>query len=589
MHIASCTAKQQPQGGGAPANGVPEGGVVGAGATAAPRPPAPSAPAEPPRSPAPVSEDQQFRRPEWLPDGRAGPKQLDVPPERWAIRFSQFRRLTAHMRADPMYMYIKERKGFVNLYDLNQHALMPWTTESQCSIALLLNPQGLPAEFMLSHAWGEDIDELEQALELCIDHRCSENVDPAIWICWLALYQANAAFSNAAGPAVREQIETQPFEHVIGSESLRAMIAAHTTREDMYTRLWCPKELFEATRRQKPIWMASSRSYLEAMMATFKYWRDMTDTDEKAVMLWAQSGASSATKGMALAIDTQQAKCSSKEDEIRIRAEIECSDGKYVALNELILSLRSKQTLDHVKAQATLGHKRKWGVQGLKAAGFSVANLRLAGCISDIRGAGFSAMEALTEGCTTVEVRAAGFSASDLITLNISASDLRSAGFLAWQLKAAGFCALDLRLAGYSASDMKTEGFDQKELASAGFAAAALKEAGVGACYLREACYSAADLIWAGFSVTELKSASFTAAELKNAGLGARNLREAGYSATDVAMADFSATELKSASFTAAELKEAGLGARNLREAGYSAADLITKLREAGYARHLIT
>merc|ERR1719265_2829627 len=395
MQVAGFAAKQQPHAGGAAANCVPEGGDAGAGAAPepGPGPPVPSAPAPPSRSPAPVSEDQQLRRPEWLPDGRAGPAQLDVPPENWAIRFSQFRRLVAHMKGDAVYAGIRSKKGFVNLHDLNEHALIPWTAESRCSVALLLNPQGLPAEFMLSHAWGEDIDELEQALELCIAQRCDEFKDPGIWICWLTLYQAKATFSNAPGPALGDQIDAQPFEHVIGSASLRAMIAAHTTREDMYTRLWCPKELFEATQRHKPIWMASSRAYRDAMMESFKYWRDMADSDERAVLLWARSGAGSGTKRISLAIDTQKATCSSPDDERRIRAEIERSEGRYEALNDLILSLRKKQTLEHVKAQAVLEHKRNFGVQRLKQAGFSVVDLRHASSLSVLRAAGFSAIE----------------------------------------------------------------------------------------------------------------------------------------------------------------------------------------------------
>ena len=47
-------------------------------------------------------------------------------------------------------------------YDINDHFVKPWTHGKGNSVALLMNPIPKRAEVMLSHAWGEDIEEVMQ-------------------------------------------------------------------------------------------------------------------------------------------------------------------------------------------------------------------------------------------------------------------------------------------------------------------------------------------------------------------------------------------------------------------------------------------
>lgn len=46
---------------------------------------------------------------------------------------------------------VQEKYGPVDMNMLNREFTVPWTANLGCSIALLLNPQGLQAKLMISH------------------------------------------------------------------------------------------------------------------------------------------------------------------------------------------------------------------------------------------------------------------------------------------------------------------------------------------------------------------------------------------------------------------------------------------------------
>ena len=102
-------------------------------------------------------------RPDWLPD--TGPSQLSIPPEKWALTVKHWKDLFRAMRTTPRYKRLQQRKKPISMYDLMDHFVIPWTRNTGCSLALLLNPEGLDAELMASHAWAEDNTELEEAVE----------------------------------------------------------------------------------------------------------------------------------------------------------------------------------------------------------------------------------------------------------------------------------------------------------------------------------------------------------------------------------------------------------------------------------------
>eukprot|EP00927_Polykrikos_kofoidii_P001943 TRINITY_DN10751_c0_g1_i1.p1 TRINITY_DN10751_c0_g1~~TRINITY_DN10751_c0_g1_i1.p1 ORF type:complete len:404 (+),score=50.87 TRINITY_DN10751_c0_g1_i1:137-1213(+) len=338
-----------------------------------------------------------------------------------------------HLKNDPLFSKLRRQNGFVNVYHVNDCAVKPWTSRSPCSVALLLNPRGVVPTFMVSHAWGEDIEELEDALDACfLERNIRVEEEFSIWICFLALYQPSADQNGThLGPTIRAQIDQQPFESVIGLRHLGApltMIAAHTTREDIYRRLWCPKELFQAIDEQVEVWMAPSPAYRQSLLRTFEYWRQMASSDDEALNLWSASGARGTA--VSLAVDTQAARCSCVEDERRIRGEIEASDGGYTHLDAVVLSLRKRETL---------------------------------ACASRSR----IPQRSLNPSIVVSLLKAAGFSAGSLNESGYRASQLKSAGFLLHDLIAAGFTADELMSAGYTVGDFESEQSTLCEILSA--------------------------------------------------------------------------------------------------------------------------
>ena len=89
-----------------------------------------------------------------------GPKQLTIiqDPALWALRTNQLKQFMDDVRATDTYGKCKaapgtERSpaGTVNMYEICDTFIIPWTKDTGSSIALLANPDGLKAEVMISH------------------------------------------------------------------------------------------------------------------------------------------------------------------------------------------------------------------------------------------------------------------------------------------------------------------------------------------------------------------------------------------------------------------------------------------------------
>merc|ERR1712190_530476 len=116
----------------------------------------------------------------------------------WAVTLQQLIDFLTACRGTERHNLLKEKSGRVNVYDVNDNFICAWTAEACCSIALLLNHNGLQAKIMCSHAWGEDNEELQDALEAFTKKKLLSK-DVAIWLCTLALYQPRKSFPDAPG------------------------------------------------------------------------------------------------------------------------------------------------------------------------------------------------------------------------------------------------------------------------------------------------------------------------------------------------------------------------------------------------------
>jgi len=242
--------------------------------------------------------------------------------------------------------------------------------------------------------------------------------------------------------------------------------------------------------------------------------------------------------------------------------------------------------------------------QALKAAGYSAKDLLDAGLIpQDLLAAGYNPDEIRAAsvgsdaairaaGCDPVQLKtlfSAGVSARKIRNLNgCNATALKNAGYDPNALSDAGFTPEQILAAGVSPDELRRSGLGSTAVIAAGRSAdcsvsslAAAHAAGVAAATIKNTLgCSAAALKAAGYTAAELKAAGFTAAELKNAGFNLAQLKAAGFTAGELRAAGFNAQDLKNAGFSAEDLKGAGFTARQLKDAGFTPAEL----KDAGFS-----
>jgi len=314
----------------------------------------------------PVTEKNP--RPEWLPE-TSNVKQLDVPAERWAISLGDIYQFFDGVRQTQEYKDLQERvkkggtafedderfagpdwkyprNGCVNMYHINDHFIIPWTAGTGNSVALLMNQEtkGQAAHAMTTHAWGESMDELEDALQA---FQKAHNLPDGfrVWLCTLSMYQPNDVLT------VKEQVDLDPppFSKVIQSEGVsdpleyehekgQGLIAIHTTTQSIYKRLWCPYEINEATSMRIRIYAAASGKYVEELQTKKDTWvayysDEYPDTSDEELFEMAAHKE--------LNVDTESAGCSDPDDEKKIRAKIKSSGGFHL-LDKTIFKLRFK-------------------------------------------------------------------------------------------------------------------------------------------------------------------------------------------------------------------------------------------------------
>lgn len=205
----------------------------------------------------------------------------------------------------------------MNMYDVVFGLVKPWTKGTGCGIALRMNPVApLMAELMVSHSWGEDVDECLEALESYYCRVQLPNLTP-IWFCAFAQYQAGDERGDV-GPTMAEQLQLDPFATVIqGTCHAHGMVVVHTSRARVYARLWCVFEVSEALRINAPVGITYSAAFL-----------NIQDSGSGALL-------------ELLRARTCAARCSKPEDEDLIRSKVEEAGG-FKQLDWKIFEFRVK-------------------------------------------------------------------------------------------------------------------------------------------------------------------------------------------------------------------------------------------------------
>ena len=97
--------------------------------------------------------------------------------------------------------------------------------------------EALAAELMVSHCWAEDMTECRDALD---EFRVQQNIsqDSVLWFCAFSQYQAGDEAGDV-GPTIQEQLNHDPFGVVVKHvASCHGMVVVHTSRAEIYSRLW---------------------------------------------------------------------------------------------------------------------------------------------------------------------------------------------------------------------------------------------------------------------------------------------------------------------------------------------------------------
>jgi len=232
-----------------------------------------------------------------------------------------------------LYKEIKNSKKpferHVTVYDINEYFVIPWTRSSGCGIALLMNPEGLSAALMLSHAWGEDVEQLLAAVKGHCDNESIQD-DTAIWFCTFAQYQPE----DGAGPSIAEQIQLDPFTRVINAAK-HGMVAIHTSTVDLYDRLWCVREVDEALSKKVPLKAAISgkleKEIEERYMSVFKAGGSSVDALEAA----------------GIQVHTTRAQCHPKDKDMLLQ-QLFARDGGFKRIDQDVTEFRRAAVIDAI-------------------------------------------------------------------------------------------------------------------------------------------------------------------------------------------------------------------------------------------------
>jgi len=125
----------------------------------------------------------------------------------------------------------------VTLYDLNHYVILPATKARKCSYAELVVKGSQPADWFVSHWWGEPVIHfVECVYQHAVDHCYSFN-DTYYWVCAHANNQHDLAASNF------DEIEESSFMKALKVADYKVLSVVDPNAKK-YTRIWCGLEVY---------------------------------------------------------------------------------------------------------------------------------------------------------------------------------------------------------------------------------------------------------------------------------------------------------------------------------------------------------
>ena len=199
--------------------------------------------------------DEQILTSGWVGNGAA--LHESVPLHKWCVTLQdlrQFRRLVMHAVAQEMIlpheldMFKKEDLTIgPSVYTVTDQFIKPVTRwAGRMSWALLKNPEGVPCDVFVTHAWAEGIFEFLDRLE----HSWPRGAKGA-YVCFLSNPQNLDISSLIASPV------ESPFAKALHNAS--SLLVLPNYKLSIYTRLWCVYEAFLAYTWDKEVRTAKLR------------------------------------------------------------------------------------------------------------------------------------------------------------------------------------------------------------------------------------------------------------------------------------------------------------------------------------------
>eukprot|EP00555_Chaetoceros_dichaeta_P013250 CAMPEP_0198272860 /NCGR_PEP_ID=MMETSP1447-20131203/54754_1 /TAXON_ID=420782 /ORGANISM="Chaetoceros dichaeta, Strain CCMP1751" /LENGTH=400 /DNA_ID=CAMNT_0043966265 /DNA_START=616 /DNA_END=1818 /DNA_ORIENTATION=- len=277
-------------------------------------------------------------RPECIP--RTGAKLAEVDPIRWSISIKDWIKFVHACIDTDTWRVIAKAKGEYNIsmYDLNDHFVKPWTKNTACSIAGLMNRNQEKASVMISHAWGGSVLETLASMRTLITMYLLPETTP-IFFCTLCMYQPEDKAEG--GLTIAEQLKKSPFAAVIGSKPKYGMFAIHTTTFELYKRLWCVHEVDESKEENVDIF---------ALFDSERYNKD--DMVKNAI------------------IETIRADCS-ENDKLYLTTKIK-KNGGFELLDEKIKKIRTQGVADLIAVHL---FRQVFGIDNIEVEQRDVADL----------------------------------------------------------------------------------------------------------------------------------------------------------------------------------------------------------------------
>jgi len=281
------------------------------------------------------------------PPGMAAPNEVDDAmrdrqtrnPELWTMTMQECCAVIEHIIEQPEYIERKRLKRSVSMYDICTMFVKPWTKGTGCGLAVLMSKhREEEPKKMLSHAWGEDVEECISALKRYFELNAID-FDIPIWFCVFANYQCE----DGCGPTVAQQLEMDPFARVIESPSLKkehggfGMVAVHTTMEDLYKRLWCVYEVDKALEHMVDVSSAMSEPYVNEMVRRAELFIERGYSWEECL------------KGAGIVAVTINAKCGYADDEKMLIEIIQKKEGGFNGLDAVVRDFRLRQLPEQVQ------------------------------------------------------------------------------------------------------------------------------------------------------------------------------------------------------------------------------------------------